>query len=415
MSNHFVAEFERTRTEARPEGRAAISRFAELGFPHTGMEEWRFTNVAPIAQAPLPVAAAASASVARGDIERLGLAPGLVFVDGYYRADLSEPPAGIRTESLAAALAAAPDLVRAHLGRYADAANEAFVALNAAFFADGAFVHLPRGFAAAAPIHLLFVATDRSSFPRNLYVAEEGAQAQIVEHYVSLGGERHFTDVVTEAFVARNAHLEVCRLQLENEAAQHVSTVQVHQERDSSFLSHNITLGGALTRNDLNVGLDGENVRTTLNGLFLTRGEAHVDNHTRLEHRKPHGESHELYKGILADRSSGVFSGKIHVFEDAQKTDAKQSSANLLLSDEAVIDTKPQLEIYADDVKCTHGAVVGQLDPSALFYLRARGIGEDTAHRMLIRAFAGDITSRIGVAEARERVERMLERRLPGV
>ncbi|MHC4223193.1 MAG: Fe-S cluster assembly protein SufD, partial [Planctomycetota bacterium] len=203
-------------------------------------------------------------------------------------------------------------------------------------------------------------------------------------------------------------------LQYENECALHVSHCEIHQERDSRYRSHCVTLGSALTRNDINGVLDAENIRCTLNGLFLTRGTQHVDNHTRMEHRKPHCESHELYKGILDDTSSGVFSGKIHVFEDAQKTDAKQSSANLLLSDQAQVDAQPQLEIYADDVKCTHGTTIGQLDPKALFYLRSRGIPKAQARSLLIRAFASDITGRIRLDSVRERIDLLLADRLPG-
>jgi len=213
---------------------------------------------------------------------------------------------------------------------------------------------------------------------------------------------------VTDVEIGPNASVDHCRLQLENDEALHVSTTRVRQGRDSHYTSHTVTLGGKLVRNDIDASLDAENINCTLNGLFLTRGTRHVDNHTLLEHRKPHCESHELYKGILDDHSTGVFSGKIHVFEDAQKTDAKQSSANLLLSEHAVVDAKPQLEIYADDVKCTHGATIGQLDPDALFYLRSRGLPAAAARNMLIGAFAADITRRIRVPAARERVDALL-------
>ncbi|MHC4549923.1 MAG: Fe-S cluster assembly protein SufD [Planctomycetota bacterium] len=387
----------------------ALARFEELGLPTTKQEEWRFTNVAPLAKEPFPLGRPTTNGIA--DVDRLALAPGLVFVDGHFRADLSTVPEGVRASSLGEALRTDGDFVQRHLGPYED---RPFVALNTAFLEDGAFLHVPRGVVLAEPLHVLFVGTDKACHPRNLYVVEESAAAAVVEAYVSLGDAAHLTNTVSEAAVRANGALEHYQLQLENERAYHVATLLAHQERDSRFTSHSHTLGGALTRNDVTVALDGEGGLCTLNGLILTRGVQHADNHTWIQHRKPHCESHELYKGVLADRSSGVFSGHIHVYPDAQKTDAFQASANLLLSDEAVVDAKPQLEIYADDVKCSHGSTTGQVDPQALFYLRTRGIQPERARNMLIRAFAGEVTERLGVAAARERVERLLTERLPG-
>jgi len=389
----------------------AWRRFRDRGLPTVRDEEWRFTNVAPLTKRTFALARPGRNGAGRAEVEKLGLGAGLVFVDGHYRADLSAPPAGVRVESLSAALERGDGLVHEWLGR--ELPERPFIALNAAFLEDGAFVHLPKG-GTAPVLHVLFLGTGKACHPRNVYVAAEGAEARIVETYASVGDEAHFTNSVSEIFVGRNASLEHYRLQLEHDRSFHFGTVHVRQERDSRFTSHAVTLGGALTRNDVTASLDAEGCLCTLNGLFLAQGTQHVDNHTWIEHRQPNCESHELYKGILDDRSSGVFSGYIHVFPDAQKTDAFQASANLLLSDEATVDSQPQLEIYADDVKCSHGSTVGQLDRDALFYLRARGIPEARAYHMLIQAFARDVTERLGVAPARERIERLLLEKLPG-
>jgi Fe-S cluster assembly protein SufD len=391
--------------------RTALERFAALGLPTTKQEDFRFTNLAPLRKSRLPLARPTANGVARSDVERLALGKGLVFLDGHYRPDLSDAPAGVEVKSLAAALE--HEQVRAHLGRLADGQQDALVALNEAFLEDGAFVRVPRGQQVSDPIHLLFLGTDKVCFPRHLFLVEESAEARVVETYVSLGEEPHWTHAVCEAVVGSNAKLGHYRLQCENERAYHVYSGHVHQERDSRYTSHVMTLGGALTRNDITAALDGEGALCTLNGLFFAHGVQHVDNHTRIEHRKPHAESHELYKGILDGRASGVFTGYIHVFPDAQKTDAYQSSASLLLSDEALMDSKPQLEIYADDVKCSHGSTIGQLDEDALFYMRARGIPRAQAHTMLIRAFAHDVIDRMHVDSACERVDALLAERLP--
>jgi len=415
-------EKERGKDRVHPLRKSAISRLAEMGLPHRKQEDWRFTDVAPIRDSAFPVAAASTNAVSRADVDRWAVsgewAARVVLVDGYFRADLStigELPAGVKLAGLAQALDEESEIVLAHLGKYARKDDRPFVALNTAFLADGAFLYLPKNAVVENPIQIVHVSTGgRSSFPRHLIVAKEGSQARVVETYVSAGGDAGFVNAVAEVVVGANAHVDHVTLQLENEEALHVNAIQVLQGRDSHYANHKVTLGGRLTRNDVDSVLDDENIVCTLNGLYHTHGKQHVDNHTRLEHRKPHCESHELYKGILDDESSAVFTGKIHVYEDAQKTDAKQSSANLLLTDDAVVDAMPQLEIYADDVKCTHGAVVGQLDPDALFYLRTRGIPETPARNMLIRAFASDVAHRIPVPAVAEHVDALLKERLPG-
>jgi Fe-S cluster assembly protein SufD len=264
------------------------------------------------------------------------------------------------------------------------------------------------------PIHLLFLGVPGggpvAAHMRNLFVVEENAQATIVETYSGEGV--YFTNGVTEIALDQDANLDHYKIQIESEEACHVATQQLEQAGPSVFTSHNISFGGALVRNDINSRLGGEHIESTINGLYVVNGRQHVDNHTAIDHAVPNCNSHELYKGIMDGRSTGVFNGKIFVRQDAQKTDAKQTNQNLLLSEDAVIDTKPQLEIYADDVRCTHGATVGQLDADSLFYLRSRGIGLAEARAMLVHAFASDVLNRIKLEDLRERLEEALLRKL---
>ncbi len=408
MSTEHHATLYRSRAEERgadplAESRErALQRFTELGFPTTREEDFRFTNLAPLASSAFALGRPGGNGVSKADVERLGLAPGLVFVDGHYREDLSSAPNGV---SLAKALD------RAGLADAGEAT--ALVALNSAFVEDGACIEIEGEH--ADPIHVLFLGTDGTvCHPRNVYRVKRNGKAHVVESYVSLGDAAHWTNAVALAEVEENGELKHTRLQIENEAAFHTSAVFVRQARDSRYTSHVVTMGGRLTRNDITASLDDENSLATLNGLVLTRGEQHVDNSTKVEHRMPHCESHELYKCILDDKSSGVFTGYIHVHPDAQKTDAYQSSSSLLLSDDAVMDSKPQLEIYADDVKCSHGSTIGQLDADALFYLRSRGIPRAQAYQMLIRAFAHDVIDRVEVDSACRRVDELLDERLAG-
>jgi len=386
--------------------RAGWERFVEHGIPTTKVEAWRFTDLAPLAKRPF----ALGRPTKNGIHEVPGIAPGLVFVDGHFRSDLSKVPTGIEVSSLAEAMRKSPGTIE-EVGAAGE--GEPFVALNTAFLEDGAFLRVPKGFRLPAPLHLLFLGTTKAAHPRNLYLVEEGAEAVVVETYASAGETPHLTNAVSEARVARGGALEHYRLQFEG-PSYHLGTIRAHIARDARFVSHNLVSGGALTRNDITGALDGEGAHCTLNGLYVVRGTQHVDNHTRLEHRKPNCESHELYKGVLDDRASAVFTGRIHVFEDAQKTDAYQASANLLLTDTATVDSQPQLEIYADDVKCSHGSTVGQLDREALFYLRTRGLDEAAARHVLVRAFAGDVADRIGIPAVRQRIDAILAERLGG-
>jgi Fe-S cluster assembly protein SufD len=409
--------------------RAALGHFATRGLPATTDEAWRFTSVAPLAAhayaRPRPGAAAVTPeSVARWTVPGAHV---LVLVDGRPAPDLSSlgaMPEGARVMGLAEAWSRHPGTVMAHLGRHALTEDNPFAALNTAFLSDGAFVLVPRGVTMDAPVQVLALATGTGNgagpeparpvaYPRTLVVLEEGAQATVVETFAPADGGAYLTCAVTEVVAEDNAALDHYKLQHEAPAAFHMATFQLWQGRDSSVRSHNIALGAALARSDVNALLAGQGVSCTLNGLYLAGGRQHVDTHMRVEHAMPHGTSHELYKGILDGRARAVFNGRIYVHRAAQQTDAKQSNRNLLLSREALVNSNPQLEIFADDVKCTHGSTVGQLDADAVFYLRSRGIDEEAARSLLIYAFAGDLLAGIGLRPVREALEETLIERLP--
>jgi Fe-S cluster assembly protein SufD len=429
--SHF-ARFAKESSTGRPPWlvrlrKAAIARFGELGFPTLKDEEWRFTNVAPLTRVAFQPAPVEPHGLTPEKLQWAALwveeGSRLAFVNGRYAPALSSVrnvPGGMVVDSLAAVLEAHPEWVEPHLARYADYKEHAFTALNTAFVRDGAFVSIPKGQVLREPVHVLFVSTTRGepavSHPRNLILAGVNSQATVIESYIGLDKDIYFTNAVTEIVALENAVIDHYKLAQEGEEAFHVATLQVQQGRGSNFTGHSIMLGGALVRNDVNAVLGAEGCECTLNGLYLAAGRQHVDNHTRIDHAKPHCTSHELYKGILDGKSRGVFNGKIFVHQNAQKTDAKQTNKTLLLSEDAVIDTKPQLEIYADDVKCTHGATIGQLAEEAIFYLRSRGIGRAEARSLLTYAFANDIIGRVKVEPIRAQLEDVLLRSqsLPG-
>ncbi len=422
----FVNGFERFAEDRQGEPRwlqrarrAAISRFAALGFPTTRDEEWRFTSVAPIARTVFVPSADGVHRLTDRDIELFAVSslsgPRLVFVNGRFVAHLSRlwnVPAGVRVSGLADTLRGAPEVLDAHLTRHARDDAQAFTALNTALFEDGAYIEVSPGCVVQEPIEILFLATTAGgptvSHPRVLVVAGEHSQVAVVEGYAGRAGERYFTNAVSEIVAGEGAVVSHYRAQRESRSAFHVSATHARLARGGRLASFSATFGGALTRNDVTAVLAAEGCDCTLDGLYVAGGTSLVDNHTIIDHAEPHGTSHEVYKGIVDGRARGVFNGKIVVRPDAQKTDAKQTNKTLLLSDEAQIDTKPQLEIFANDVKCTHGATVGQLNADALFYLRARGIGEAEARAMLVRAFASDVVNRVGSEPVREQLEAWL-------
>ncbi len=403
--NPYVSDFERN-LKGLPAledlRRKAIDRFAGLGFP-TGREEaWRFTDPAPLAAVPFrPAAGTANpaqfAGLAKGPLKGCQIA----FVDGRYAPSFSslDLAPGVRVSSLAHVLRDDPRRVEPWLGRHASFEGNAFAALNTAFMNDGVFVHLARGTALAQPLHLLFLSSLHGepyvTHPRVLIVLEEGARGAVVESYLGPAGGTYFTNAVAEVVLGDGAALDLTKVQRESHEAFHVQALQAVLGRSSVLVHRSISLGAKLARNDLGALLAGEGAECTLYGLFEVAGTQLADHHTVIDHARPHGTSRELYKGILDGRSRGVFDGRIVVRPDAQKTNAMQTNKNLLLSREALVHTKPQLEIFANDVKCKHGATIGQLDEAVLFYLRSRGIGLAEARRLLVHAFAGEIVDTV--------------------
>jgi Fe-S cluster assembly protein SufD len=428
--DHYVSAFERLAerktgpTWVEPIRKKAIGCFADLGFPTTKDEEWRYTSVAPILALPFgPALPGIDDLTTIGAVERatsLSLPPHrLVFVNGRFAPALSSGgslPEQMVACGLKEAFARNREGLERHLARHADYERHAFVALNTALMEDGAYLHVPRGQILQEPIFVLFISASGEkaavAHPRNLIVAEPGSQVTVVEAHLGVGRAAYFTNGVTEIVAAQDAVIDHYKLVRESDAAFHVATQQAALERGSSFVSHLFVLGGALVRNDVNAVLRGEGIDCALNGLFVAGGEQHVDSHTRIDHVRPHCSSRELYKGILDGKARGVFNGKIYVDHGAPKTDAKQTNKNLLLSSRASIDTKPQLEIYNNDVKCTHGSTIGQLSQDALFYMRTRGIGAPEARRLLTHAFASEIVHGVRVESVRNQIDRMVGMKL---
>ena len=405
---------------------SAITRFEELGFPTTKNEDWHFTSVSPIAEREFEPLTGRRVP---GGIRREQLAAfsfgatdwhTLVFVNGRFDESLSgvaSLPDGVTVLPLARAYDELPLLVEQHMGRIASMDAHTFTALNTAFINDGAVVHVAQDVELARPIHLLFVsdagATNGVAQPRNLIVLDRFSKATVIETYAVVEGARgaYFTNAVTEAVIGDGATLTHLKLQRESEEAFHVGTFDARQGRDSHLVSFSFATGAALSRTNVYTELRGEGCGATLNGLYLGDGEQHIDHQTRIEHVEPNCYSRELYKGILDGSSHGVFNGKVFVHPAAQKTDGKQTNNTLLLSEKAQIDTKPQLEIFADDVKCTHGATVGRLDDNSLFYMKSRGIDARTARELLTYAFAADVLETIELAEVKVGLEEAVLRR----
>ena len=395
----------------------AWSRFTKLGFPtaRRGNEKWKYTNVRPLATANFD-----SEVNGRRDsdtrITNLGrLAPShdgwlnLVFLDGYFADYLStgtQKSNGVVVSNLADAIALDNPIVQQHLAKHAEVEDDGFTALNTAFLQDGAFVHIADGHEAPAPLHLIFVTTDREretvSYPRTLVIAGRGARLSLVESYVSLSDSRYFTNAVTELVLEDGAEVDHYRLLLESTEAFHVGTSRVHQGQDSTFRSGSFTKGAALARNDFQVTLDATGAACFLNGLYMTSGTQHIDNLINIDHAKPHTKSRLVYKGILDGKSRAVFGGTVLVRKDAQKSDARQTDKNLLLSESAEVDSKPSLLIYADDVQCGHGATAGHIDQDTVFYMRSRGLDQEMASRMLVHAFAREIIDTVDIEPLRD-------------
>jgi Fe-S cluster assembly protein SufD len=398
--------------------RAALDWFASHGFPTARDEDWKYTNAALIERRPL-LAAKGMGSVTLDDVQRSTFADLpchlLVFVDGRFDptfSSFSGLPAGVLLRSLSDVMAEDAQRLEALLDREPD---HGFAALNLAFMTDGVVVELPRNAVVERPIHLLYIASqpETSVHYRNFILADENSQATVVEHYVGTGGATYLTNAVTTIVAAAGSNVEHYKLQQESTKAFHVAGIHAAQGRDSLLTSHSIALGGAIARNDITTRFVAEGAECTFNGLYIVGGRQLVDHHTRIDHAKPRGTSREFYRGVLDGMARGVFNGKVVVHPDAQKTDAEQSNHNLLLSKTAEVDTKPQLEIFADDVRCTHGATVGQLDENMIFYLRSRGIEPGVARALLVYAFAHDIIGRIRLDPLKRLTERHLIDMLP--
>jgi Fe-S cluster assembly protein SufD len=424
----FAALLQRTaETAARPWLRAlreeAFARFSELGFPTVHDEDWRFTSVAPIADTSFALACHERQTLSARALKPFrmgGVGAQLVFVNGRYARELSllgSLPNGVLAGSLAQAIAQRPEMVELHLARCENFRADAFTALNTAFIEDGAFVFVPRGTIVEHPISFLFVSTGDGEpqmvHPRNLIIVDENSQAAVVEQYISLSSVPFFSNVVTELVAGDSAVVSHYMIEREDEQAYNISTLGIRQGRSANVASHSVLLGGALVRNNVHPVLAGEGGDCLINGLFIGRGRQHMDNYMKVEHASPHCGSRQFYNGILDDHARGVFHGRIIVHKDAQKTDAKQTNRNLLLSDDAQIDTKPQLEIYADDVKCTHGATIGQISEESLFYLRSRGLEEKSARALLLFAFASESLERMKPGPVREFLEKIVPQWLP--
>lgn len=397
--------------------RAAFTRFCETGFPTLDMEDWRFTNVSAIKGQRFQIPADDGHSIVRPTVRSFvpeTVACVLVFVNGCFVPELSSLPRltdGLTVASLSEVIRRSPGALEPHLGRYLDIHRDPFCALNSAFLQDGVYVHARKGVVARGPIYALFVSAGQSggdpqmTHPRNLIIAEPASQVAIVEDYVSVDDHVSFCNAATELIADEGAVVSHYRLERLNTSSFHTATLRLEQRRDAQVASHAVLLGGALVRNNVHPVLHGEGGGCLINGLFAGFGRQHLDNYMLVEHASPHCESRQFYNGILDDHAHGVFHGRIIVHKDAQKTDAKQTNRNVLLSDYAQIDSKPQLEIFADDVKCTHGATIGQIEENALFYLRSRGIAESAARRLLLLAFASECLDRMSEAAVKQHLD----------
>jgi len=409
-----------SKTQLHDLRKKAISIFAETGFPTSHNEEWKYTNVQPIAETVFtPVYEYEKGLLNKDSLEKFAFSGfdchKLVFVNGHFAEDLSdsiEISEKFKVINLSKAAISDEKGIKRLLSENTEISMDAFEALNMAFMQDGAFIYFGEDFVASKPIVLLFISAGKNEEKliqaRNLIYAEKNSKATIIEAYQSQKAKNYFLNAVTDVILNENANIEHVKIQNETDSAFHFSSLNTSQETGSRLNSFNLNLGGKLVRSNISCALNGEGCDCTLNGIYIGNQTQHIDNHTVIEHKKPHCTSSELYKGIMNDQARGIFNGKIHVYPDAQKTNSMQSNSGLLLSETASIDTKPQLEIYADDVRCTHGATIGQLDDNALFYLQSRGIGVDKAKEMLITAFAGEVVEKLESDSLRNTITEMI-------
>jgi len=395
---------------------AAQDNLIKQGFPTTHCEEWKYTSVKSITKHAFKIANSQANDIDISQLVNSALIQHcMVFINGHFNAQLSklnQLPKSINIKSLKQALKEDSESVKTHLNQLAANTQQGFSDLNTLLMNDGAYIHLKSNSQLEHPIFLLFINTQENTIipVRNLIIADENSQATIIENFISLSSNNYLTSTITELFANAKSKITHYKLLQENEKAFHIGSLEVKQLTNSEFTSHSFALDGLLTRSDINVELAEQHVACTLNGLYFAQGKQHIDHHTKIKHSHPHGTSRQYYKGVLSDHSRAVFNGKVFVQPGAMKTDAQQTNKNLLLSLDAEIDTKPELEIYADDVKCTHGAAIGQLDANALFYLKSRGIAEAQAKSILIYAFIEELVEHVSIAPLRQQLEQNLRK-----
>ncbi len=414
LSNFNLLDFSFDEDFSKDIRSAAKNTIEGLEFPTSKVEYWKYTRINKIIKRDYSI------SAPENEVEIDLSVPSkncIVLINGFYSEELSffESEVGVTFSSLSEAKKNSSVLKEKFNSLVKK--DEIFAQINSAYHQDGAFMHVEKNVQAEEPYYILNFVDDSNilSNPRNFVFVEQGANAKVVLKTINTANAGSFTNMVSELFIEKNAHFEINKIQNEADDSFQIATEQVVQADDSTFKINTFTINGAIVRNNLNIDSLGKNTMTYLNGLYPLKGKQHVDNHTYLLHREPNGESHELYKGILGDSSTGVFNGKVFVHREAQKTNAFQSNANIVMTDSATINSKPELEIYADDVKCSHGSTTGQLDEEALFYLRARGLSKDSARAVLVNAFASDVIEQIGVESVKEEIEQYIDDNYQGI
>jgi Fe-S cluster assembly protein SufD len=426
---HYLADFKQLQNIKKDDWfskqrQSAFNIFQESGFPSTKKENWKYTDVKPIAKNLFSNIANGNIVINDDEIDAILFKElecvELIFVNGAYSekySNIKNLPNELTIKNMANALVDDEDFLKKHLSQYANDDSSSFTALNTAFIQDGAYINVPSDLILERPISITYISKGNSNVfathPRNLIFMGENSKATIIENYIGIDDTNYFTNAVTETSLSQGASLEHYKIQQESSNAFHIGNLNTSQDKDSRFESHSISIGGALVRNDINAQLNEEGAEITMNGLYMTDNAQHIDNHTRVDHFKPYTQSNQNYRGVLNGKSRGVFNGKVVVHPQAQKIEAYQNNANLLLSDDAEIDTKPELEIYADDVKCNHGATIGQLDNDMLFYLRSRAVDEQTARSLLTYAFADEIINNISFQSIKNKLEHLIIGRLP--
>ena len=426
---HYLADFKQLQNIKKDDWfskqrQSAFNIFQESGFPSTRKENWKYTDVKPIAKNLFSNIANSNVVISDDEIDAILFKElecvELVFVNGAYSekySNIKNLPNELTIKNMANALVDDEDFLKKYLSQYVNDDSSSFTALNTAFIQDGTYINVPSDLILERPISITYISKGNSNVfathPRNLIFMGENSKATIIENYIGIDDTNYFTNAVTETSLSQGASLEHYKIQQESSNAFHIGNLNTSQDKDSRFESHSISIGGALVRNDINAQLNEEGAEITMNGLYMTDKAQHIDNHTRVDHFKPYTQSNQNYRGVLNGKSRGVFNGKVVVHPQAQKIEAYQNNANLLLSDDAEIDTKPELEIYADDVKCNHGATIGQLDNDMLFYLRSRAVDEQTARSLLTYAFADEIINNISFQSIKNKLEHLIIGRLP--